>query len=104
MRARISGIRSSAEWYRQMRSSHRAKVHDAAGTVVANVSYNALLWRPSEGSGRRSRWSSAGLPRETRPTSFGAAPPVNWSPDAADDAVVNGRDGQSQSVQQAPSR
>ena len=30
MRARVSGIRSSSEWYRQMRSRHGAKVRDAA--------------------------------------------------------------------------
>ncbi|MBL8804427.1 MAG: hypothetical protein JNN27_20695 [Planctomycetes bacterium] len=47
MRQRVSGIRSSSEWYRQMRSRHGAKVRDAAGKVVANVSYNARLWRPS---------------------------------------------------------
>jgi hypothetical protein len=47
MRARVSGIRSSSEWYRQMRSRHGAKVRDAAGKVVATVSYNARLWRPS---------------------------------------------------------
>lgn len=45
MRARVSGIRSSSEWYRQMRSLHGAKEHDAAGKVVANVSYNGRLWR-----------------------------------------------------------
>jgi hypothetical protein len=49
MRARISGIRSSSEWYQQMRSRHGAKVRDAAGRVVANVSYNARMWRPSGG-------------------------------------------------------
>jgi hypothetical protein len=47
MRAQVSGIRSSSEWYRQMRSRHGAKVHDAAGKVVATVSYNGRLWRPS---------------------------------------------------------
>jgi hypothetical protein len=45
MRTRVSGIRSSSEWYRQMRSRHSAKVCDAAGKVVANVSYNGRLWR-----------------------------------------------------------
>jgi len=39
MRARVSGIRSSSEWYRQMRSRHGARVRDAAGKVIANVSY-----------------------------------------------------------------
>lgn len=47
MWARVSGIRSSSEWYRQMRSRHGAKVRDAAGKVAANVSYNARMWRPS---------------------------------------------------------
>lgn len=47
MRERVSGIRSSSEWYRQMRIRHGAKVRDAAGKVVANVSYNGRLWRPS---------------------------------------------------------
>ncbi len=47
MRARVSGIRSSSEWYRKMRSRHGAKVRDTAGMFVANVSYNGRLWRPS---------------------------------------------------------
>ncbi len=47
MRSRVSGTRSSSEWYRQMRSKHGAKVRDASGKVVANVSYNARVWRPS---------------------------------------------------------
>ena len=47
MRARVSGIRSSLEWYRQMRSRHRANVRDAAGKVVANVSYSARMWWPN---------------------------------------------------------
>ncbi len=47
MRARVSGIRSSSEWYRQLRSKHGAKVRDVAGKVVANVSYNGTLWRAS---------------------------------------------------------
>jgi len=47
MRARVSGICSSSEWYRQMRSKHGAKVRDAAGNVVAAVSYNGRLWWPS---------------------------------------------------------
>jgi hypothetical protein len=47
MRARVSGIRSSSGCYRQMRSGHGAKVRDAAGKVVANVSYNARMWRAS---------------------------------------------------------
>jgi hypothetical protein len=46
MRERVSGIRSSSEWYRHMRSRHGAKVRDAAGKVVVNVSYNGRLWRP----------------------------------------------------------
>ncbi len=46
MRQRVSGIRSSSEWYRQMRSRHGAKVRDAVGMVVATVSYNARLWMP----------------------------------------------------------
>jgi hypothetical protein len=46
MRTRVSGIRSSSEWYRQMRSRHGAKVRDATEEVVANVSYNGRLWRP----------------------------------------------------------
>ncbi len=46
---RVSGIRSSDEWYAQMRSRHGAKVRDAAGKVVANVTYNARMWRPSGG-------------------------------------------------------
>jgi hypothetical protein len=46
MRQRVSGIRSSSEWYRQMRSRHGAKVRDAAGKVVATVSYNGRRWRP----------------------------------------------------------
>ena len=46
MRARVSGIRSSSEWYWQMRSRHGAKVRDSEGKVVANVSYNGRLWRP----------------------------------------------------------
>lgn len=45
MRARVTGIRSSSEWCRQMRTRHGAKVRDAAGKVVANVSYNGRLWR-----------------------------------------------------------
>lgn len=49
MRARVSGIRSSSKCYRQMRSWHGAKVRNAAGKVVANVSYNARLWRPGGG-------------------------------------------------------
>ncbi len=49
MRARVSGIRSSSEWCRQLRSRHGAKVRDASGKVVANVSYNARMWRPSGG-------------------------------------------------------
>lgn len=44
MRARVRGIRSSAEWYRRMRRGNGAKVRDAAGKVVANVSYNGRLW------------------------------------------------------------
>jgi hypothetical protein len=47
MRQRVSGIRSSSEWYRQMRSRHGAKVRDAAGKLVANVSYNGRMWWPS---------------------------------------------------------
>ena len=47
MRERVSGIRSGDEWYAQMRSRHGAKVRDAAGKVVATVSYNARMWRPS---------------------------------------------------------
>lgn len=47
MRQRVSGIRSSSGWYRQMRSRHGARVRDAAGKVVATVSYNGRLWRPS---------------------------------------------------------
>jgi hypothetical protein len=47
MRARVSGLRSSSEWYRLMRSNHGRRVRDAASKVVANVSYNARLWRPS---------------------------------------------------------
>jgi hypothetical protein len=46
MRQRVSGIRSGDEWYAQMRSRHGAKVRDAAGNVVVNVSYNARMWRP----------------------------------------------------------
>ncbi|MBL8803157.1 MAG: hypothetical protein JNN27_14225 [Planctomycetes bacterium] len=46
MRVRVSGIRFSSEWYRQMRSKHGANVRDAAGKVVANVSYSGMLWRP----------------------------------------------------------
>lgn len=45
MRQRVSGIRSSSEWYRQMRSKHGAKMRDAAGEVVANVSYSGRMWR-----------------------------------------------------------
>jgi hypothetical protein len=47
MRQRVSGLRSSSEWYRQMRSRDGATVRDAAGRVVATVSYNGRLWRPS---------------------------------------------------------
>lgn len=47
MRARVSGIRSSSEWRLRMRSRLGAKVRDAAGKVVANVSYKGRLWRPS---------------------------------------------------------
>jgi hypothetical protein len=47
MRARVSGIRSSSEWYRQLRSWHGAKVRDATEEVVATVFYNGRLWRPS---------------------------------------------------------
>jgi hypothetical protein len=47
MRQPVSGIRSSSEWYRQMRSRHGAKVRDAAGKIVANVSDNGRWWRPS---------------------------------------------------------
>jgi hypothetical protein len=42
-----------------MRSRHGAKVCSADGKVVANVSYNARLWRPS-GRARRSQWGSLG--------------------------------------------
>jgi hypothetical protein len=49
MRQRVSGLRSSSEWYRQMRSRDGATVRDAAGRVVATVSYNGRLWRPSGG-------------------------------------------------------
>jgi hypothetical protein len=49
MRARVTGIRSGDEWYARMRSRHGAKVRDAAGKVVANVSYNGRVWRPSGG-------------------------------------------------------
>jgi hypothetical protein len=51
MRARVSGIRFGDEWYARMRSRHGAKVRDASGKVVANVSYNARLWRPSGARG-----------------------------------------------------
>jgi hypothetical protein len=47
MRARVGGIRSGDEWYARMRSRHGARVRDASGKVVANVSYNAQMWRPS---------------------------------------------------------
>jgi hypothetical protein len=47
MRARVSGIRSGDEWHARLRSRHGAKVRDAAGKVVANVSFNARMWRPS---------------------------------------------------------
>lgn len=47
MRQWVSGIRSSSEWYRQMQSQHGAKVRDAAGKVVASVSYDGRLWRAS---------------------------------------------------------
>jgi hypothetical protein len=43
MRARVTGIRSGDQWYPRMRSRHGAKVRDAAGKVVANVSYNARM-------------------------------------------------------------
>lgn len=46
MRARVSGIRSGEDWYARMSSRHGAKVRDAAGKVVANVSYNARIWSP----------------------------------------------------------
>jgi hypothetical protein len=49
IRARVTGIRSADEWYAQMLSRHGATVRDAAGKVVANVSYNARVWRPSGG-------------------------------------------------------
>lgn len=45
----VSGIYSSAEWYRQMRSRHGAKIHDAAGKVVANVSYNSAAVEAERG-------------------------------------------------------
>jgi hypothetical protein len=47
MRARVSGIRSGDESYARMRSCQGAKVRDVHGKVVANVSYNARMWRPS---------------------------------------------------------
>ena len=43
---RISGIRSSREWYGRLRSKHGAKVRDTQGRLVAKVSYNARLWEP----------------------------------------------------------
>ncbi|MBL8801840.1 MAG: hypothetical protein JNN27_07590 [Planctomycetes bacterium] len=43
MRARVSGVRSSSDWYRRMRSWQGAQVRDAAGMVVATVLYNARL-------------------------------------------------------------
>jgi hypothetical protein len=46
VRQRVSGIRSSSEWYSQMRSRHGAKVCAAAGKLVVNVSYNGRLWQP----------------------------------------------------------
>jgi hypothetical protein len=51
MRQRVSGIRSSSEWYRQMRSPHGAKVRSAAGKVVANVSYNGAAVAAERGKG-----------------------------------------------------
>ncbi len=49
LRARVSGTRSRDGWRRQMRCRHRAKVRDAAGAVVANVSHNARMWPTSGG-------------------------------------------------------
>ncbi len=49
LRARVGWTRSRDGWCRQMRCRHRAKVRDAAGTVVASRSYNARLWRASGG-------------------------------------------------------
>ncbi len=58
--ASFSGIRSRSEWYRQMPSRHGAKVRDAAGKVVATVSYNARMWRPS-GEREQMVWGRAGV-------------------------------------------
>lgn len=44
VRTRISAIESSTEFYRRARSMHGPKIRDAAGKVVATVSYNARLW------------------------------------------------------------
>jgi hypothetical protein len=49
--ARVSGIRSSSEWYARCRSHHGPKVRDARGRVVATVSYNARLWEPGGARG-----------------------------------------------------
>jgi hypothetical protein len=48
--ARVSGIRSSSEWYARCRSHHGPKVRDARGRVVATVSYNARLWQATGAS------------------------------------------------------
>jgi hypothetical protein len=45
--ARVSGLQSSAAWYRKMRNKHGAKVLDARGALVAYVSYNARAWDAS---------------------------------------------------------
>jgi hypothetical protein len=42
--ARVSGLESSAKWYRKMRNQHGAKVRDAQGLLIAYVSYNARAW------------------------------------------------------------
>jgi hypothetical protein len=54
MRARVSGICSSSEWYRQMRCKHGAKVRSADGKVVANVRCNSAAVATEWGGGRRS--------------------------------------------------
>lgn len=51
MRARVNGIRSGDEWCPQMGSRHGAKVRDATGEVVTNVSYQRADVEGERGEG-----------------------------------------------------
>lgn len=102
MREGGSGIRSSSEWYRQMRSRHGAKVRDAAGKVVATVSYNARLWRPSGVREEMVVGSRGTASRDSVNERGDAARQLVPDPAAEVHAVVKGRGGQPQLVQRAP--